>query len=212
MSDLFNIYEDNLNSTFTKISNIINTLQNLSRDKTEYALNEANSLFEDALTLIKKLELEVSSYSSQDKGAMKIKNCKNEYESLKKKFTILQEKYIKNKSDEALYLNSEKGDEMNTKNLVDHEEIAYSQHSKLDKAKTASLDVENKCNEAMRQLHQQTKMMNKINSNLEEENDILQNSNSLLGSMLKRENRNKLIILISVMVIIFICLIVFLIS
>jgi hypothetical protein len=212
MSDLFNIYEDSLNSTFNKITTIINTMQNLSKEKTESAINEANSHLQEAQSLIKKLELEVSAYSSNEKGAMKVKNYKNEYENLRRRFTEQQDKYIKSKSDEALYLNSLNEDEHNNKKLVENEEAAFSQSSKLDRAKSAVYDIEIKGNDAMRQLHHQTKIMNNINKNLDQENDVLQDSNSLMAQMLKRENRNKLIIIISICIVAFICLLVFLLN
>ena len=213
MSELFNIYEDNLNSTLTKISNIVNTLSNLSREKSESAIKEANTHIQEAETLLKKLELEVNNSNNNEnlninnnnesnKDSLKIKKYKNELDNLKKKFVSLQEKYIKSKTDEALYLNSEGEDEFyKNKKLVDNEHIAYNQHSKLENAKGIVLDVENRANDVMRNLDHQTKQMNIINSNLDNENDILHNSNSLMFNMLKRENRNKLYVIVAVVVV-----------
>lgn len=196
MSDLFDLYEDNLNETFNKIKNITRTMQNLSKEKTESAINEANSHIQDAQSLIKKLELEATTSNNKDKLTMKIKNYKSEFSNLKQTFLRLQTNYINAKSNEALYLNS---DDINDKNLVDNEElVAYHQSSKLDKALGSVLEIDNRGNEIMRQLDHQTNVMNRVNDNLGDMNFQLADSNSLLGKMMRRENRNKVIILLAV--------------
>lgn len=48
MSDLFAIYEDSLNIVLRNITSIISSMNHLSKEKTEQALNEANSYFDEA--------------------------------------------------------------------------------------------------------------------------------------------------------------------
>jgi hypothetical protein len=64
MSDLFNIYEDNLNILINRIQTTIDTMSNLSKgialvisDKTEYAITDTHNCFKEAdkLVLINKL-------------------------------------------------------------------------------------------------------------------------------------------------------------
>lgn len=195
MSDVFNLYEDSVNEKFTKIANITNNMQNLSREKTESAINEANHYIQEAQTLLKKLELEASSNVNKERLIMKVKNIKSEFNNLKQAFLKKQNQYINAKSNEALYLNS---DDVNDKNLVDNEELAYHQNSKLDKALGNVLEIEHRGNEVMRQLDHQTNIMNKVNNNIDDMNYQLGDSNSLIGKMMKRENRNKVVILIAI--------------
>lgn len=48
MSDLFSIYEDSLNIVIKNIHQIIDSMKNLSKDKTENALNEAHNSLKEA--------------------------------------------------------------------------------------------------------------------------------------------------------------------
>ena len=91
MTDVFNLYEDSINEKFTKITNITNNMQNLSREKTESAINEANHYIQEAQSLIKKLELEASSNVNKERLIMKVKNIKSEFNNLKQAFLV----YIK---------------------------------------------------------------------------------------------------------------------
>jgi hypothetical protein len=207
MSELFDMYEENLNDSLNKISNIINIMPNLSKEKTESAINEANNHLQEAQSLIKKLEIETSASTTGDKLLLKIKNYKAEFEKIKKKFISLQNHYINQKSNEALYLNTEDDNRQNN-NLVENEEVAYNQHSKLEQGKRAMLEIESGGNDALKQLHHQTKIMNNALNNLDNEIEVLDHSNSLMKRMLRRENRNKLLIAVFLIVIILISLIV----
>lgn len=59
MSDLFSIYEDSLNIVLKNISQIISSMKNLSKEKTENALNEAHSNLKEADRIIKQMEIEI---------------------------------------------------------------------------------------------------------------------------------------------------------
>ena len=207
MSELFDMYEENLNDTLNKITNIINITPNLSKDKTESAINEANNHLQEAQSLIKKLEIETSASTAGEKLQLKIKNYKAEFEKIRKKFISLQNNYINAKSNEALYLNTE-DDNRHNNNLVDNEEVAYNQHSKLEQGKRAMLEIESGGNDALKQLHHQTKIMNNALNNLDNEIEVLDHSNSLMKRMLRRENRNKMLVAVCLIIIIIVSLIV----
>jgi len=198
MSDLFEIYEEDLNEALKNISDINKKIQNLSREKTESAIKEGNNHIQNAESLLKKLEIEASTSQNKDRLLMKLKNFKSEYNKLKDEFYKNQNNYINAKSNEALYLNSDDANEYNNNNLIDNEELAYKQSNKLDVATRKCLEIEGRGNEMMRQLEHQTNQMNNINENLNDMNFQLGDSNSLIGKMLRRENRNKMIILIAV--------------
>jgi hypothetical protein len=204
MSDLFSIYEDELNGVFNKLNTIIRSMNNLSKEKTEKAIGDANDLLQEALSVMKSLEIEASTSGQKDKLLLKIRGFKNDYESIKSQYLNLEKNYIHAKSNEAIYLNSE--DDYNNKNLVAHEEMAYnkSNHSKLAKGKDLALEIDSMGNEALRQLQGHTVMMKNTIKNLENENEVLANSNGLLGMMTRRENKNKLIIAVSIFALILI--------
>jgi hypothetical protein len=52
MSDLFSIYEDSLNSVLRNITSVIETMHNLSKEKTESALNETNNNIKEAERIV----------------------------------------------------------------------------------------------------------------------------------------------------------------
>jgi hypothetical protein len=68
MSDLFSLYEDSLNIVLRKITIVIESIPNLSKEKTENALEDANNNIKEAEKIvnnyfikIKQMDLEVSS-------------------------------------------------------------------------------------------------------------------------------------------------------
>ena len=53
MSDLFSIYEDSLNIVLRNITTIIETMNNLSKEKTETALSDAHNNLKEAERIVK---------------------------------------------------------------------------------------------------------------------------------------------------------------
>ena len=52
MSDLFSIYEDSLNIVIKNVGKIMNSMNNLSKEKTESALNEAHNNLKEANRIV----------------------------------------------------------------------------------------------------------------------------------------------------------------
>ena len=52
MSDLFAIYEDSLNIVLKQITSITSSMKNLSKEKTENALNEAHNNLKEANRIV----------------------------------------------------------------------------------------------------------------------------------------------------------------
>jgi hypothetical protein len=48
MSDLFSLYEDSLNIVLRKITTVMETMNNLSKEKTESALEDTNKNLKEA--------------------------------------------------------------------------------------------------------------------------------------------------------------------
>lgn len=52
MSDLFSLYEDSLNIVMRKVITIIESISNLSKDKTESALSDAHGNLKEAERIV----------------------------------------------------------------------------------------------------------------------------------------------------------------
>lgn len=213
MSEIFDIYQESLNDCLTKLNNILKVINNLSKDKTESAIKEANTLLSEASSILKRMEIESTSIKNNEKLAFKVKSFKSDLDEVSKRLSETQSLYINAKSKEAIYLNSDDNDEeMRNKNLIENEQAAEENNSKLEYGKRMILEIEAGGNRVLNELGSQTKSMKKIVGNLDIENDLLEKSNSLVMRMLRRENRNKLYIVICILVIFLLSVAVFLIK
>ena len=86
--------------------------------------------------------------------------------------------------------------ETNNSTQDDIEERNQRNFSKLEKAERNILDIENRGNKISRDLVTHTETMIKVNSNLEGMDESLTDSSSTIKKMLRREGRNKMLILI----------------
>ena len=123
---------------------------------------------------------------------------------MKKRFNKLQENYINKKSHDALILCSEENNNVcQNKKLIENEELAWSQHEKLENVKRKIIEMDNVGIEIMNDLEHQSGIMKGVSSKLNDMNVNIENSNSLINRMIRRENRNKMIIVILAVLIIF---------
>jgi len=80
--------------------------------------------------------------------------------------------------------------------LIENEALAYKQQQSLENAKRAVLDIEHQSIGIMSDLEKNNEMLKGVNDKVHNLNKNLDNSHSILTRILKRENRNKLIIVI----------------
>lgn len=85
--------------------------------------------------------------------------------------------------------------------LIENEELAWKQGEKLENAKRAVIEMEGVSLGVMRDLDRQTGQLRNINSKVGDMNQELDFSKSILGRIMKRENRNKIIIGVVVVII-----------
>ncbi len=66
MTELFDIYQDNIKTVFSKLTKILENIPIYSNETTEKALQEADTHIKEAERLIKNMEIQcmTSSYSS----------------------------------------------------------------------------------------------------------------------------------------------------
>ena len=201
MSDLFSIYEDTYHKVIEKIQKIIDSMNNLSKEKTEQALSEANDNLIEAERYLKQMELECDANfgKNSDRLKIKIRNYKNEYETVKRRFLKLQEQYIDRKSRD--YLNDSTRKSIHQQRLIEAEEISYNNSNlALDKGIRASHIIEKSAIEVIKDLNNNTNKMKSTDArvlglmnNIDENADIIEEMN-------RREARTKYIILATALI------------
>lgn len=130
-----------------------------------------------------------------------LRNYKNEYENIRKRFAKQQDSYIDRKSNDAIVgdtLDVSRDKQLNKK-LIEHEEFAWEQNEKLENAKRTTYEMENVSMDIMKNLEHGTNQMKTIDRKLVDMNHNLDDSNSVIGRMLKRENRNKIVIVMLIL-------------
>ena len=78
--------------------------------------------------------------------------------------------------------------------LIENEELAWQQGEKLEGAKRSAIEMEGVSMHIMHDLDHQTNQLKIIHSKTNEMSGELEESNSIMGRIMKRENRNKVII------------------
>lgn len=134
MSNLFSIYEDSLNIHLKKISKILSIIKNLSKEKTENALEEVQNNIKEVNKIIEEMEEEIKNKSEIEKlkYKTKIRNYKYELEKNKRDFEKFEEKHINEKCKEAIKIlenfenkntenNTPKKDKNKEKSLLENE-------------------------------------------------------------------------------------------
>jgi predicted RND superfamily exporter protein len=121
-----------------------------------------------------------------------LKNFKNALDQYKKRIKGLRENY-NNKQKLDSILISEK--ENQKEKLINNEELAWNQFDKLEKAKRSTYEMESISIDVAKELHGQTEKMKGVKGKLNEINGEISSSNSLISRMLRREYRNKIVLI-----------------
>lgn len=206
MSDLFDIYEDSLKIV------IKNVQANIDKNNiTENDLELLHTNITEAKRIIKQIDVEISSNTTTISQSEKIKyrNYANEIDKLNKKYLKVQERYIKRKNNDILSFDgievsaNKKAQKMN---LLENE-----QNDSIEEIKRKTYDIENTGKNIMTNLNTQNDQIRSVRDNIKGLNGEIDESNGIISRMLRRENRNKLIIIIFsvILVIIFILIIMF---
>lgn len=160
MSDLYSIYEDSLNIILRNINRIIDSIKNLSKEKTENALNEAHNNLKEADRVVNKQYINSLAEADGTRSGVReeqydttyhfkqsnishnnqFRYSQNEVEEAKSKFLKLQDDYINKKSQDALmildYIDASATRKLQGKRLISNEDRfeALEQSSKSSKA------------------------------------------------------------------------------
>ena len=198
MSDLLQYYEkdfrknqDMINKSIEKIHSYLS-----SPSKKDLNINEImeqmESLIDSQQKTIKKIEVEISSsVKSEDIEGFnsKISSYKQALESNKAKYRELEEKI--NLKEASLILSD--SNQLNG-SLLKNEQLAFEGNKKLQQAKRVLAETEDVGNKIMINMEEQTNVMKNTNNKLKGMNSELDESNNILNRMKSRLKKNKNII------------------
>ena len=198
MSDLLQYYEkdfrknqDMINKSIEKIYSYLS-----SPSKKDLNINEImeqmESLIDSQQKTIKKIEVEISSsVKPEDIEGFnsKISSYKQALESNKAKYRELEEKI--NLKEASLILSD--SNQLNG-TLLKNEQLAFEGNKKLQQAKRVLAETEDVGNKIMINMEEQTNVMKNTNNKLKGMNSELDESNNILNRMKSRLKKNKNII------------------
>ena len=144
MSDLFSLYEDNLNQVMNQLRIITSTFSTLSRDKAESAITNGASLIKEGEKILRQMELEISSNNTltgMNALTAKVKNYKNEFQNLKYTFEKIQTNYISKKAENAIFLGTEDNTEHKVNQNIELIENEENNNSKEHEEKVEVRDI-----------------------------------------------------------------------
>lgn len=135
-----------------------------------------------------------------------IRELKKDLAEAKKSFTKAVDEFKNNSDVEDLNYSKAK--------LIDSDEVSdegFKQYNKLEKAQRIVLGIDQTAIEVQKELHHQTSKMMRVNNGISTMNFEIDDSNSVLKTMLKRESKSRLLIfgVATVFVILFIVILIF---
>ena len=195
MSDLLQFYEKDFRKSQDLINKNVDKIYDYlsSKTKKEYNINEImdqlENLIDSQQKTIKKIEIEVSSTVKREdiEGYnSKISSYKRSLELNKTKYRELEEKI---NLKEASMIVTDKNQLNGT--LLKNEQLAYAGNQKLQEAKRVLAETEEVGNKIMVNMDEQTNVMKNTNNKLKGMNSELDESNSILNRMKSRIKKNK---------------------
>ena len=195
MSDLLQFYEKDFRKSQDLINKNVDKIYDYlsSKTKKEYNISEImdqlENLIDSQQKTIKKIEIEVSSTVKREdiEGYnSKISSYKRSLELNKTKYRELEEKI---NLKEASMIITDKNQLNGT--LLKNEQLAYAGNQKLQEAKRVLAETEDVGNKIMVNMDEQTNVMKNTNNKLKGMNSELDESNSILNRMKSRIKKNK---------------------
>ena len=195
MSDLLQFYEKDFRKSQDLINKNVDKIYDYlsSKTKKEYNISEImdqlENLIDSQQKTIKKIEIEVSSTVKREdiEGYnSKISSYKRSLELNKTKYRELEEKI---NLKEASMIVTDKNQLNGT--LLKNEQLAYAGNQKLQEAKRVLAETEEVGNKIMVNMDEQTNVMKNTNNKLKGMNSELDESNSILNRMKSRIKKNK---------------------
>ena len=195
MSDLLQFYEKDFRKSQDLINKNVEKIYDYltAKSKTDYNISEImdqiENLIDSQQKTIKKIEIEISStVKSEDLDGFnsKISSYKHSLELNKTKYRELEEKI---NLKEASLIVTDKNQLNGT--LLKNEQLAFAGNQKLQQAKRTLAETEDVGNKIMINMEEQSNVMKNTNNKLKGMNSELDESNTILNRMKSRVKKNK---------------------
>ena len=214
MSDLLQYYEkdfrksqDMINKSVEKILSYISSSSKKKDINVSEIMDQMELLIDSQQKTIKKIEVEISSsVKSEDIDGFnsKISSYKQALDSNKIKYRELEEKI--NLKEASLIVSD--SNQLNG-TLLKNEQLAFEGNKKLQQAKRALAETEDVGNKIMINMEEQTNVMKNTNNKLKGMNSELDESNNILNRMKSRLKKNKNIIkYLAIILLIILCIVI----
>ena len=162
--------------------------------------NELKSILESIDKLIKETEKTITDYnihltiSDNNNSKFNIKAVQNKILNHKKKYKKLKEKFDKMKTNENNRFNDDETSES----------LSFNSFHKLQLATRSTIEMENMSGNILGNLNSQTTQMKGVNSKIGNINVDIDSSNNILNKMFNRQNKDKKMIIIFAVILVFI--------
>ena len=180
--DITSLHENEIRKNFDKIDSIISTIRISEESQKKNLINQLEKLINDTETKIKNYQI-----SNGYNDLSKIKEFQKKFQSYKNKFRSISKNNINNNNDdEYKYLNRDDSSQNLTSNSF----------NKIQLATRSTIEMENMTGDILGDLNNQTEKMKGVKTKLGVMDTDLNSSNSLLGSIIGKQNDDMKIIII----------------
>ena len=196
MAELFDIYEDSLRIVLKNVREGIN-----KDNPNENDLELLHTNIAEAKRIIRQIDIEISSNKSEISQSAKVKyrNYSNEINELNKKYLKLQDAYIKKKNKNILAFDAI--DVSSNRKIQKMSLIENEQGDSIDEMRIKTTQIEKMGKQISSAIVDQGDQMKSIRDNITGLNNEIDDSSNIITKMLKKENRNKIILFSAVFVI-----------
>ena len=180
--DITSLHENEIRKNFDKIDSIISNIRISEESQKKNLINQLEKLINDTETKIKNYQI-----SNGYNDLSKIKEFQKKFQSYKNKFRSISKNNINNyNDDEYKYLNRDDSSQNLTSNSF----------NKIQLATRSTIEMENMTGDILGDLNNQTEKMKGVKTKLGVMDTDLNSSNSLLGSIIGKQNDDMKIIII----------------
>ena len=180
--DITSLHENEIRKNFDKIDSIISNIRISEESQKKNLINQLEKLINDTETKIKNYQI-----SNGYNDLSKIKEFQKKFQSYKNKFRSISKNNINNNNDdEYKYLNRDDSSQNLTSNSF----------NKIQLATRNTIEMENMTGDILGDLNNQTEKMKGVKTKLGVMDTDLNSSNSLLGSIIGKQNDDMKIIII----------------
>ena len=188
MSELFDIYQENIKILFKKVSSSFDSLKQSKNRQGE--LDSIDKSLHEIEKLIKDLDIHITTGLSDQNFSIYVKNFKTGYEMYRKRYLKEKDKIVVD-----VYM---KKIELKTMSSTVNDNIAYKSFEKLQNAKRATIEMESVGNDTLKEFDSQKDQIKKITNKVSDMDDQLSSSTGLITEMDRREKRNNMLVIFAI--------------